>query len=224
MLMYTLLLAVPVSYGQTVSPVIVDYMGKAEGSIALSNNTAVTMAVMLEPRSFSIAPDGTGLYRSLDPQIHVELSSMSLRLEPGHTQYVFYKARAKGLPAWFTISSTFLPTGHSSSLDFRILLPHTVYIHSKKQSRKETIVVTRATYLKEARKVTCEFANDTVDLKRVDDIRITSGTKAIISPGFPLLPGAKRHMEVDWKETDPPRELIIHVDASTVSRGLSTND
>lgn len=224
MLICALLLAGCVSCAQTVSPVIVDYIGKAQGSIALSNNTAVAMAVMLEPRSFSIAPDGTGLYRSLDPQIHVELSSMSLRLEPGQTQYVFYKARADRLPAWFTISSTFSPRWHSPSLDLRILLPHTIYIHSKNQPIKDSIVVTQATYLKQTRKVICEFTNSTIEVKRVDDVRFTSESKAITAPGFPLLPGTTRHMEVDWKETDPPREVIIHLDHSTVSRRLSTTE
>lgn len=221
---YSLSFAGLVSYGQAVSPVIVDYIGKAEGRLALSNNTANAMAVVLEPRSFSIAADGTGLYRSLDPEIHVQLSTRSVRLEPGQTQYVFYKARADKLPAWFTISSTFSPRGQEASRDVRLLLPHTVYIHSKRKHKKDGILMTRATYLVGTRRVICEFSNDTPELIRVDDIRFTSMSTSITYPGFPLLPGAKRHVELAWKESDPPREVIIHVEQSTVSRILSTTN
>lgn len=205
------------SFAQTVSPVIQEYNGKAEGAFALTNNTPVPMAVMLEARSFTINPDGYGIYRSLDPGIHVKLSAMSSRIDPGRTYYVYYKAKADKLPAWFTIYSTFAPIGNRSRIDMRILLPHTVYIYSRRpHSKDEVVEVKEASYLMEKGKIVCEIANDTVDLERVEEVRFASNAHSITSPGFPLLPGTERHLELDWTQKEPPREIVLHMDRSTV--------
>ncbi len=79
---------------QTVQPVIVEYKGKADGKLAVTNNTLQAMVVVLEPKSFSITTEGKGIFRTLDPGIHLELSAMSFRLQPKQTYYVFYKATA----------------------------------------------------------------------------------------------------------------------------------
>src|SRR3569833_1448207 len=74
-LLFALLQVGLCSRAQTVSPVIAEYKTMAEGRIALTNNTFASLAVVLEPRSFSVTPNGIGVYRPLDPTIHVELSS-----------------------------------------------------------------------------------------------------------------------------------------------------
>ena len=214
-----------ISFGQSVSPVIVEYTEKAEGRIALTNNTLFPMAVMMEPRSFSINPDGNGIFRSLDPAIHVELSALSFRINPGQTYYVFYKAKAERLPAWFTIYSTFSAVSRISDLDLRILLPHTVYIYPKKPKLKDEVIeVKQAAYQRKMGKIICDFSNSSSDLERVEEIRIASDSKSITAPGFPLLPFTQRHIEVDWNGADIPRKLELHLDRSTVKLNLSTND
>lgn len=205
------------AHSQAVSPVIVEYRGDAEGRIALTNNTLVPLAVVLEPRSFSVTLDGKGAYRPLDPEIHIKLSSMSDRIEPGQTHYILYKAKADRLPAWFSIFSTFSAVGRTSDLDVRIFLPHTVYIYPHRtQSKDEVLEVSESSYYRESGKIVCEIANNTRDLERVEEVRAISDSKSITSPGFPLLPGAKRHLELEWKESDPPRDLILVTDRSTV--------
>lgn len=209
---------------QTVSPVIVEYKVKAEGRFALTNNTLTPMAVVLEPRSFSITPDGNGVYRPLDPEIHLELSSMSFRIDPGQTYYVFYRAKADKLPAWFTIYSTFSSVQHSSGLDVRILLPHTVYIYPKKQQTKNVVEVKQATYIAMSSKIVCDLENNTSDLERVQELRVAAGNKSAIAAGFPLLPGARRHVEVAWKESEPPRTIELKLEHSTLNLPVSTGD
>lgn len=224
-LAFALVLFVPSSHAQAVSPLIQEYKGKAEGMIALTNNSPVPMAVVLEPRSFTITTDGDGIYQSLDPRIHLQLSSMSSRIEPGQTYHVFYKAKAATLPAWFTIFSTFSPVGHRSDVDVRIVLPHTVYIYPNKPHSKDDIVaVKQAAFFRDTGKIVCEIANDTVDLERVEEMRVVSKSSSITSPGFPLLPGASRHVEVSWKEKDLPRQLVLRMDRSTVRLQLSENN
>lgn len=128
---------------QTVQPVISEYQVKADGKFALTNGTLTPMVVVLEPKSFSITPDGQGVFRPLDRDIHVELSAMSARLEPGQTYCVFYKAHADQLPAWFTVCSTFSSVQHHPGLDVRIMLPHTVYLYQKHPLNKEEINIPR---------------------------------------------------------------------------------
>jgi hypothetical protein len=48
------------AFGQTVQPVISEYQMKADGKFALTNGTLTPMVVVLEPKSFSITPDGQG--------------------------------------------------------------------------------------------------------------------------------------------------------------------
>lgn len=224
-LVYAFALLTPFSSAQAVSPLIQEYKGKAEGMIALTNNSTAPMAVVLEPRSFTTTPDGNGVYRPLDPRIHLQLSSMSSRIDPGQTYYVFYKAKAATLPAWFTIFSTFSSVGHRSDVDIRIVLPHTVYIYPNKSHSKDDLVeVKQAEFFRETGKIVCEIANDTADLERVEEMRVVSNSSSITSPGFPLLPGTKRHVEVDWKQKDLPRNLVLRMDRSTVKLQLSEDD
>jgi hypothetical protein len=212
------------SCAQTVSPVIAEYKTVAEGRIALTNNTFARLAVVLEPRSFGVTPDGIGVYRPLDPTIHVELSSKSVRIDPGQSYYVFYKAKADALPAWFTIYAAFSPARPTTGLNVRIFLPHTVYIYpTKPKSKSDAVEVTHAGYSREAGKIVCEIVNNTIDLERVAEIRVISGSHSSTSPGFPLLPGTKRHVEMDWRELDPPQELVVHTHRTTVRSRLRMN-
>jgi hypothetical protein len=199
------------AFAQTVAPVIVQYKVKASGRITLVNNTLTPMAVVMEPKSFNITPQGKGVYRPLDPSIHLQLSAMSFRIEPGQTYYVFYKATAEKLPAWFTIYSVFSALHHESGLDVRILLPHTVYLYPKRPLAKEKdeIQVTQAAYIQTQKKVICEVENSGPDLQRVQEIRVTSADKSQTAAGFPLLPGGKRHLEIGWTEKEVPQMILL---------------
>src|SRR6201996_9225422 len=139
----------------------------------LTNGTLVPMVVVMEPKSFSITPDGQGVFRPLDRAIHVDLSAMSARLEPGQTYYVFYKAHADELPAWFTVYSTFSSAQHHSGLDVRIMLPHTVYLYQKKPLNKEEINIRAATWQNATKTIVCDVENHGTSLVRVQEVRIT---------------------------------------------------
>ena len=206
---------------QTVSPVIVEYKVKADGRFALTNNTLTPMAVTLEPRSFSITPDGNGVYRPLDTGIHVQLSAMSARIDPGQTYYVFYKAKADTLPAWFTIYTTFSSLKRTGSLDVRILLPHTVYIYPKKQQSKDVVQVKEAAYAAASGKIVCDLENVSSDLERVQEVRVTSKSGSTTAAGFPMLPGGQRHLEVPWHEAEAPTEIQFRMEHSTLNLALT---
>lgn len=196
-------------FAQTVQPVISEYPMKADGKFALTNGTLTPMVVVLEPKSFSITPDGQGVFRALDRNIHVELSAMSARLEPGQTYYIFYKARADELPAWFTVYSTFSSAQNHSGLDVRIMLPHTVYLYQKKPLNKEEINIRGATWQSATKTIVCDVENHGTSLVRVQEVRITGPHASESSAGFPLLPLGRRHLELSWDEKQPPDTLQL---------------
>lgn len=208
------------AYAQTVSPVIVEYKAKAEGRISLVNNTTVPLAVVLEPKSFSITPDGNGVYRGLDPGIHLKLSSMSFRVDPGQTYYVFYTATADKLPAWFCVYAVFSKMQHAQGLDVRILLPHTVYIYPKKPLSKTNQVAFKSTVEFAGGKVAFDLTNGGPDLTRVREVKLISGNKSETSAGFPMLPGGERHVEVKWTEAEAPDTLELDFDHVTMKQPI----
>lgn len=208
---------------QTVSPVIAEYKTKAAGRITLVNNTLAPMAVVLEPKSFSITPDGKGVFRPLDADIHLMLSSMSFRIDPGQTYYVFYSARADKLPTWFTVYAVFSRAQHGQGIDVRFLLPHTVYIYPKKPLSKTSGVQFKdAVYLSQSKEVVFDLVNSGPDLTRVQEVRVTSGKETATAAGFPLLPGGERHVEVNWTEAKPPETILLQFEHSTMKQPIGT--
>jgi hypothetical protein len=208
---------------QTVQPVIVEYKGKADGKIALTNDTLLPMVVVLEPKSFSITPEGRGMFRPLDSTIHVQLSAMSVRLQPKQTYYVFYKATADKLPAWFTVYATFSNPLHSDGLDVRIMLPHTVYLYQKEPLVQGEVQVKNLTYSAGDRRLTCDIENDGSALARVQSVKATGDHVAGDLAGFPLLPGGTRHIEMDWKESTSPSEIDFRFEHFDLKRPITAS-
>jgi len=205
-------------FAQSVQPVIVEYKGRADGKIALTNNSTSPMVVVLEPKSFSITPEGKGVFRNLDSFIHVDLSSMSVRLQPQQTYYVFYKATADKLPAWFTIYATFSSPKHSEGLDVRMMLPHTVYLYQKQSIEESSLAVKDVSYDTETRRLTCNIENNSAALTRVQSVHAIGDHASGDLSGFPLLPGGSRHIEMDWKSSSPPTELDLHFEHFNLKR------
>ncbi len=202
---------------QQIQPVIMEYRNKAEGKFSVINNTLEPMAVVLEPKSFSISPDGRGTFRNLDPTIHVQLSTMSVKLQPLQSYTIFYKADAENFPAWFTIYSTFSAARAGASISVRVQLPHTVYLYQNKPINEDDVHVLNARYSTITHKLVCDMLNTGKSLTRVQEVR-TSGPHAepVALAGFPLLPGSLRTIEVDWKGSQPPTALNIAFDRFTL--------
>jgi ABC-type transport system substrate-binding protein len=206
---------------QTVQPVIVEYTGKAAGRFQVTNTSLAPMAVVLEPKSFSIGSDGKGKFRALDPTIHVDLSTMSFRLEPQQSYYIFYKAQADTLPAWFTVYAVFSPVAREDGLKLRIMLPHTVYLYQKKPVNKDAIRIQQAVYRVGTNTVVCDIDNQSSSLVRVQEVHVVGGKESVQADGFPLLPGSPRHLEISWKQPDPPSYLLLRFPHFVLKEPLS---
>src|SRR5712692_6972026 len=108
------------AFAQTVRPVIVQYNGIARGKIELINGSLKPLNVVLEPMSFKVTEDGNGTYEPLQENIHLKLSTMSFRIPPQQSRFVFYEAKPEKLPAWFVIYSVFAGTTRQSSLNIKL--------------------------------------------------------------------------------------------------------
>lgn len=208
-----LLLLLPAyAASQSISPIITEYKEKGEGRIQLVNDTLTPLVVLLQPQSFSIAPDGTAIYRPLDPGIHVELSTTSVRLMPKQEYYVFYKTHADALPAWYTIYATFSAMQRSPGLNLRIMLPHTVYLYQKKPLQKTDIHVGQAAFDPAKKVVTCDLENTSKAYGRMREGSVQAGKESASIGGFPLLPGNPRHLAIPWTGKQDPEEVVLHFD------------
>ena len=207
---------------QSVAPVIVEYSGNAEGKVAVTNDSLSTMVVVVEPRSFDINAAGRGIFRPLDDSIHLQLSSRSKVLEPKETFYIFYKVKAERLPAWFTIYASFSKVQHSNGLDMRIMLPHTVYLYQKTPLSRTDVSVQNIAYNPTTKKLTGNITNNSFALGRVQMLHATGAHASTDSAGFPLLPGASREIEMDWKDAVPPTSIELRFEHFSLKQPVAT--
>jgi hypothetical protein len=203
---------------QNISPIIAEYNDKAAGSFEVSNSGLVPAVVVLEPKSFSIQEDGEGVFRDLDPSIHLELSTTSLRLEPRQTARVFYKVTADKAPAWLCIYATFSAAKKQPGINLRLMLPHTIYVYQHASLSAEAISVGRVYYDRELRRVFCEITNNSDNAGRAQSVDVTGSHASASAGGFPLLPHLKRVVSVDWHEENLPTKIDIEFEHFSIKR------
>jgi hypothetical protein len=206
-----LLFWAPLAVAQTVSPVIVEYADKADGRFQVYNDADIPITVVVEPHSFTVDSTGKAVFRKLDPGLHVELSSTSFRLGPKQTYYVFYKATTETYPNWFCIYSTVSGPVTATGLKLAIELPHTVYLLGRKSLEQSQVSWNRAEISAEGGKrlVTAEVENHGAELARIQEVEITSTVGKQSFSGFPLFPGQRRNIELDWDQPGIPQRIVL---------------
>jgi hypothetical protein len=206
-----LLFFVPRVPAQTISPVIVEYVDKAEGRFQLYNDAEIPLTVVLEPHSFSVDSSGKATFRRLDPGLQVQLSSTSFRLAPKQTYYVFYKATTETYPSWFCIYATVTGPVTPSGLKLALELPHTVYMVGRKSLDQSNVSWNRAEIATQGDKrlITAEIENHGGEFSRVQEVEVTSTAGKQTFAGFPLFPGQRRSIELDWDQPGVPQRIVL---------------
>lgn len=199
---------------QTISPVIQEYQSKADGRFQIYNDLEVPLTVVLEPHSFAVDSSGTATFRKLDPELHVQLSSTSFRLQPKQTYFVFYKASSETLPNWFCIYATITGSTTPTGLKLAIQLPHTVYLLDKKSLERDQVAWIRAesSPAGNKRKIVAEVENRGTQFSRVRDVEVTSANGKQSFAGFPLFPGQRRLIELEWDGSTEPEHIQLNFD------------
>ncbi len=108
----------------------------------LRNDGDVPLAALLEVRGFQVNDKFDVDSAPLDAGIRVDLGTNSFVIPPHQMHYVFYKAAAKTLPAWFAIVCNLTqakPLQDGMRINF--VFPHLVYVYQKAKFNKEDITV-----------------------------------------------------------------------------------
>jgi hypothetical protein len=197
--------------GQSVSPPIAEYQGRARSSFQLHNGSLFQLTVVLEVRGFKVTDEGEVVDVALDTsRVHVKLSAMSFRIPPRGSYRVFYEASGDSLPAWFNILSAMSGARTESGLNVRLLLPHVVYLNQKQPLKKHEVAVRALEYDPGSKKARIQLENLGPHLGRVHQVNVTDGrTTSGPSGGFPLFPGRRRWTEVSWEAATPPNRLTV---------------
>ena len=196
--------------GQSVQPIISEYTGRADGYLEVTNSSTVPQIVVLEPKSFSVNKDGSGSFRPLDANVHLELSATSIRVEPLQTARVFYKVRSDALPAWLCIYAAFTPVKKAAGINVRIMLPHTVYLFQKEPFPKGALHVLDAYYDAANHKVLCHLENASDLGTRAESMELKGEHDTVEQGGFPVLPQLHRELSIAWNADQPPQTLLLH--------------
>ncbi len=219
----SLLFLAPRVPAQTISPVIVEYPDKADGRFQLYNDAETPLTVVLEPHSFSVDSAGNATFRKLDPGIHVELSTTSFRLAPKQTYYVFYKATTETYPNWFCIYATVTGPTTPTGLKLSLELPHTVYMIGHKPLDQSQVSWIRAETAAHGEKhlIKAEVENTSTEFSRVQEVEVQSGSGKQTFAGFPLFPGQRRQIELDWDQPGTPQHIVLKFQRFKIESALN---
>ena len=201
----------PALAAQTISPVIVEYREKAASRFQIHNDTDFPLTVVLEPHSFTVDSEGKPTFHDLSPEVHLELSTMSFRVGPQQDYYVFYKATADKLPNWFCIYANITGPHTQEGIQVRLELPHTVYLLGKKPGQADDIAWVQAVSTSDSPKPGIEAAveNHGSDVSRVQEVDVTSNSGKQVYEGFPLFPGQRRQMKLEWDQPGVPEHIQL---------------
>src|SRR5688500_12125505 len=206
---------------QTVSPPIAEYQERARSSFQLINGSIFPLAVVLEVKGFDITERGDVIETPLDTaRLRVKLSATSFRIPPRSTYTVFYEAAGDSVPAWFQIMAALSGARTDNGINLRILLPHVVYLNQKAPLRRESVVVHRFEVDPAGGKARALLENTGAELGRVLELAFDSPAGDSRSGGFPLLPGRRRWVELDWRQPAPPNRLVVRTAKFTLDTSL----
>jgi len=136
---------------------------------------------------------------------------MSFRVGPKQDYFVFYKANADKLPNWFSIYANITGPHTQEGIQVRLELPHTVYLLGKKPGQANDIAWIQAVSTSDSTKPKIEAAveNRGTDVTRVRQVEVTSASGRQSYDGFPLFPGQRRQINLEWEQPGVPQHIQL---------------
>jgi P pilus assembly chaperone PapD len=202
-------------HAQSVRPAVVEYTAAAEGQYDVVNDSLLPLVVTMEAKSFTIDNEGVAKFTALSPAIHLQLSETSLRIPPRSHRTIYYKANAASYPAWFCIYSTFSGLPKRGSMNMELELPHTVYLLSKTEAKRDQVVIENLHT--EAGELQGTVRNNSLNMIRLLSLQMVSADgKKIEEGGFPLLPGGERSLHLPFTAKTQPQALRAKLSHFTI--------
>jgi hypothetical protein len=207
---------------QTIRPLLAEHTSRAKGRVELHNDAAWPLDVVIEARGFAVNEAGELVDLPMSQVIRLKLSAMSLRIPPKQTRYVFYDASAEVLPAWFVLYANFrgYPARDFKGTNVQLELPHVVYILPKQQLQESDIGVRLVDFAPDRRLVIVDVWNTGQEFGRVIASEIRGAGHKKTGESFPLLPGGRRRLEMEWDGSEPPDAIVLKTRSYVVQRAL----
>jgi hypothetical protein len=208
---------------QTVSPSIVQMVGRARTSLVISNDGLYPLAAILELRGFSVDSVGNIQFTQLDTsRIHVALSAMSARLGAKQRITVFYDASATQLPAWFAIVVGFSAGRPQPGLNVRMEVPQFVYLVQPAKLEPGDVAVRRAEYDSTTRHVSVVVANTSGKYGRALQVSLaTARGRPRVFDACPIFPHSQRWFDVLWTHADIPVRVALRFDGFAIEHDVA---
>lgn len=205
------------SMGQTVSPPIAEYRGKASGMVELRNDGDSPLAAILEVKGFTVDERGVLLYTPLDPKIVVEFGASSFVIPPHQSHYVFYKTRSELPSYWFAFLSTLTRANsdrHQMKVNF--ILPHVVYVYQKPKLKRADVNV--ALLQGEDGSLRLQITNQSPKLARVQSVETHGFENNVVLGGVPIFPEKQRFVQFNaGQHNSKARVEVVFEDGFTVT-------
>jgi hypothetical protein len=207
--------------GQTVSPPVAEYRGKASGMVEFRNDGDSPLATILEMKGFTVDENGTLLYTALDPKIDVEFGASSFIIPPHQSHFVFYKSRSDMQSYWFAFVAT-LTRANADKRQMRLnfVLPHVVYVYQKPKLKRADVNVSLLPGDNGAFKL--QIQNHSGKLARVQSIETHGFEKSLELGGVPIFPAKQRFVEFNAGQHNSKATVeVVFEDGFTVTVPVS---
>jgi P pilus assembly chaperone PapD len=207
--------------GQTVSPPIAEYRGKASGMVELRNDGDFPLATILEVKGFTVDEKGTLLYTALDSKIEVEFGASSFIIPAHQSHFVFYRTRSEMPSYWFAFLAT-LTRANADRRQMRLnfVLPHVVYVYQKPKLKRADVNVKLLTGEDGGLKLQIE--NHSEKLARVQSIETHGFEKSLELGGVPIFPAKQRFVEFNAGQHNSKANVeVVFEDGFTITVPVS---
>ena len=106
-----------------------------------------------------------------------------------------------------------------------IELPHTVYLVGRKPLDQSQVSWNRAEISTEGgkRPVTAEVENHGAEFSRIQEVEVTSTSGKQTFAGFPLFPGQRRDIELDWDQPGVPQRIVLKFQRFKIESSLKNS-
>jgi hypothetical protein len=156
--------------------------------------------------------------------VRLRLSDTSFRLPPRQSRFVFYEAHADASrPAWFVLFANLrgFPARNFNGVNVQLELPHIVYLLPKGRWQEGDVHVVDATYDRNVRSVSVLVENRGSWFGRVAAVTVHGPGESVTLPGFPLFPGGRRRIHLEWKHQGEPGSVMVDARAFSFEHAFS---
>ena len=109
-----------------------------------------------------------------------------------------------------------------SGLNVQLELPHIVYVLPKEHWKASDIRVEPVELNQPAHTLIVTVENRSSSFGRIGGLEIRGATHKVQGPGFPLFPGGRRRLELQWDADEAPDAVVVKSQDFSFERKLGT--